>query len=707
MAEFSLLPPIDESKYMQLPHFPTRLHAAVFRMWETVKAECIAYGLDMPLETIHKIASAMGLPKQRNMDIWEKRGFLTTIRNAWHILPYDALLRVLNMTESELAAVLKDEDFFGYKLGDFKPRCEKIVEEPLSEAQEKQLAHIREVMEKEFSDMFLGKEPFVFFDDDGEEINVVETDGIRMVFSYCGLYAKALDEDIRMSYPEAILKKYVKMGINAIWLPVVLYQVTPFPFDEEYSQDYEMRQRRLRELVALAGKYGIKVYLYLNEPRCMPFEFFEKYPELMGHKTEFYGALCTSNRSVIDYLDGAVTALCEAVPGLGGFFLITASENLTNCKYKPNTNCEKCKDRAAKDIISEVICTIANAAKRVDEKIRTIAWDWAWDSIMTKEEQEECVSALPKDVIIQSTSEYKLKYKVGGICGEVDDYTMSIPGPGERARGVWSKVQSLGHEVCAKVQINNTWECSTVAFLPVFNLIREHMVNLKNEGVKHLMLSWTLGGCPSINFKVATECFKNPSEDEYYKLLEEEYGKDADVIKRAAEKFSEAFREFPFQLDTVYLGPHNSGPSNLLHLKPSGFKPTMTCYAYDDLDEWRTIYPREIFREQFRKLSDKWREGLAELDAMEDNEFKQAAYTGYALFYSSYLQIDFLMNRDNGNNNAMLEIAKKERKVAYDTYQLMLKNATIGYEAANHYYFNKGMLAEKVLNCDYIIKTLS
>lgn len=707
MAEFSLLPPVDESKYMVLPHFPTRLHAAVFRMWETVKAERIAYGLDMPLETIHKVASSMGLPEQKNMDIWEKRGFLTTIRNVWHILPYDALLKVLNMTESELAGVLKDEDFFGYKLGDFKPRCEKIVEETLSDVQEKQLSHIKEVMEKDFSDMFLGKEPFVFFDDDDEEISVVEADGIRMVFSYCGLYANALDEDISMSYPEAILKKYAKLGINAVWLPVVLYQVTPFPFDEEYSKGYEKRQERLRELVALSEKYGIKVYLYLSEPRCMPYEFFEKHPELLGQRDEFYGALCTSNPSVIEYLGGAVTTLCESVPGLGGFFLITASENLTNCKYKPNTNCEKCKDRPAKDIISEVICTIRNAAKSVDDKIRTIAWDWAWDPIMTEEEREDCVASLPEDVIIQSTSEYKLNFEVGGICGEVDDYTMSLPGPGERARKVWSNAQSLGHEVCAKVQINNTWQCSTVAFLPVFDLIREHMINLKNEGVKHLMLSWTLGGYPSINFKVATESFKNPSEEAYYKLLKDEYGKDADCVKRAAKKFSEAFREFPFDIYTAYLGPQNAGPSNLLYLKPSGFKPTMTCYAYDDLDEWRTIYPREIFREQLRKLSDKWREGLSELDSMEDNEFKQAAYTGYALFYSSYLQVDFLMNRDSGNDGAMSEIAQKERKVAYDTYKLMVRNSTIGYEAANHYYFNKGMLAEKVLNCDYITETLS
>ena len=35
---------------------------------------------------------------------------------------------------------------------------------------------------------------------------------------------------------------------------------------------------------------------------------------------------------------------------------------------------------------------------------------------------------------------------------------------------------------------------------------------------------------------------------------------------------------------------------------------------------------------------------------------------------------------------------------------LMNRNAAIGYEAANHYYFSKFQLAEKILNCDHIIE---
>ena len=36
--------------------------------------------------------------------------------------------------------------------------------------------------------------------------------------------------------------------------------------------------------------------------------------------------------------------------------------------------------------------------------------------------------------------------------------------------------------------------------------------------------------------------------------------------------------------------------------------------------------------------------------------------------------------------------------------ELMNKNASIGFEAANHYYFSKGQLAEKIVNCKYLIE---
>lgn len=707
---YSKLPPVNEGQRLKLSHFPSRFHATVFRLWETVAAERIAYALELPLSEIMQAAQDMGLPEQKYTERWATRGYITTIRNAWHLLPYDQLLRVLDWDEDQLATILKEDDFLDVKLGWFKPDCDPVKPEVLNAAQKEQLALIKKTVEEHFSGFFDGAIPFDFFKD-GEQKKIEGKQGedLRLIYSYCGLYANVLEKDPAISYPDELLSMYQEMGVNAIWLPIALYQIVPFSFDPSYSVGWEARQERLRSLIKRAGDYNIKVYLYMNEPRCMPLHFFDQYPELLGAKRDMYGALCSSDPRVIPHLRSAIRTLCESVKGLGGFFVITCSENLTHCKSVGGhiIHCEKCKDTPISKLVSDVLCAISEESRAVDPSLRTIAWTWAWDNFMTKDEIRECIDRIPKEVILQSNSEESKDFEIGGVKWKVADYSISIPGPSDFTKEVWDYARSRGHEVSAKVQINNSWECSTVPFMPVFDLIREHMIGLRNEGVRHLMLSWTLGGYPSISLKIASSCLQDPSEEAYRALLREAYGEHASVIERASSVFSRAFREFPFHIQSLYHGPQNPGPSNLLWLEPSGFVATMTGYAYDHIDQWRTIYPREVYTEQFRKLSEIWKTGLGLLEQVPDTcDFKQMAFAGYAIFRSSYLQCKFVLERDGENKALLKEIAQEEIELAELLYDLMQRNALFGYEAANHYYYNKGMLVEKVLNCETILRKL-
>ena len=702
--QYSSLPPVRHDAHMNLVHFPSRLHAAVFRLWECVPAARIAYALELAEDVIMQAAADMGLPAQKVCPDWQTRGYITVIRNAWHVLPYENLLRLLGWSEQQLALALKEDDFFGVKLGDFKPYCEPIVPVELDEAGNAQLSCIRALTKAHFADLFDGAQPFAFF---GEERRastpVMSGEGLRMIYSYCGLYATALDRDISLSYPEAMLETYRDMGVNAIWLPAVLYQLVPFPFDEQYSRGWQQRQARLRELIARAAAYDLKVYLYLNEPRCMPMAFFARYPALLGKQMGEYGALCTQNPEVMAYLRTAVRTLCESVPGLGGFFAITCSENLTHCKsQKAGTECPVCRDVPIEKLVAEVLAAISEESRAVDPSIRTVAWTWAWDDFMTEEQIRACIDLLPSAVVLQSNSEAMQEFERGGVHGNVRDYSMSVPGPAPLAKRVWEYARERGHEVCAKVQVNVTWECSTLPFLPVFDLIRTHMTGLREAGVEHLMLSWTLGGYPSINLKVACDCLRDPSETAYRALLDAEFGAHADAVYASAKAFSEAFSEFPFDLRSLYFGPQNPGPSNLLYPAPSGFGATMTCYSYDALDTWRAIYPREVYVEQWRKVSEGWHRGVGLLADMPDCAFKQMALAADAIFASCYAQVRFYLAREQGDTAQMREIAQEEMQNALALYALMQKNPHIGYEAANHYYYNKGMLAEKVINCAQI-----
>lgn len=701
--EYTKLPKVKIDKQLKLPHFPDMFHAAVFRLWETVSKERIAAALGTSCEIVQKAADDMGLPKQCVNPNWKNRGYITTIRNAWQILPYDQLLKLLDWSEEKLASVLKDDDFLEIKLGNFKPYCEKVEPKALSSEQRQQLNKIKNTVKAHFANMFQGDEAFDFFSDSHSESFEESTEGIRMIYSYCGLYAGVLDNDISLSYPEALLKKYKKTGINAVWLPVLLYQLVPFPFDNSYSAGWQMRQKRLNELIEIADKYNIKVYLYLNEPRCMPLEFFDSHPELMGSKMGAYASLCTSNSQVLKYLYNAVNTICKAAPKLGGFFAITCSEYLTHCKSRhEGSECPNCNDVPIWRLVSDILSVISNAATSVNPDIRTIAWTWAWDDYMTKEEIEKCIDMLPREIIIQCNSEAQKEFIIGGVKGNIMDYSMSIPGPAPLSEHIWNYAKAKGHEVSAKVQVNTTWECSTLPFIPVFDLVKEHMQNLKKCGVEHVMFSWTLGGYPSFNLKLASAFISNSAYSDYDELLKNEFGEYASRVKKAAKIFSDAFRHFPFHIDSLYFGPQNAGPSNLLYYKPSGFNATMTGYAYDDLETWRAIYPTNTYINQLKKLSEGWKDGLNIISAMPDCIFKYCAYGAYAIFRSSYIQAEFIKCRESGGKAYLSSLVEEEIQNTLLMYDIMSKCSSIGYEAANHYYFNKGMLAEKLVNCEYI-----
>ena len=233
--------------------------------------------------------------------------------------------------------------------------------------------------------------------------------------------------------------------------------------------------------------------------------------------------------------------------------------------------------------------------------------------------------------------------------------------------------------------------------LPVFPSIEQHIEGVRNEGVEHLLLSWTLGGYPCANIAHAAKYFYENAAIE----------NESEAVKNAAQIFVEAFKEFPFHIDVVYNGPQNAGPSTLLYLEPTGYKATMTGFAYDDLESWRVNYPKEVFENQFSKLCEKWEKGLQLLANEPETETAMMAYAAYCLFKASHNQIRFIMAREDGKKAKMRELAQEELSVAEKMLELMNKNAAIGFEASNHYYFSKGQIAEKILNCHHCIAKLT
>lgn len=676
-----------------LPHFPTKHQAFLFRAYEYIPAKKIAKILGTTVETVHRAAADMGLPVGEANEDWLKKGYVTVIRRMWHILPYEQLLELLELDEAALATLMRDEDFLDHKLGP-KPICEPVRWRELTESETEATAALRAVMQ---TLSFQGKEPFDFEYDVPELcFSGEENFSTRMIYAFSGLYQRAFDVDSRLFLPDAQLEAYRKLGINGIWTQGVLSSLTAFPFDPAVSEGYEARLERMRELTERLDKYGIKLYLYLNEPRYMPLAFFEKHPELRGHVRGGDACLCTSTEEVKAYLRDAVEEICRRVPLIGGFFTISRSENMTNCYSHSGSsdapcNCPRCRERSVGEVVAETIGCFLEGARRVSRDVRVFAWSWRWD-----EYYEDIIRRLPKEVVLLSQSELGVPFDIGGVQGSVMDYSMSILGPGDRAREEWRVARECGLECAAKVQVNTTWECSTVPAIPVAPSVEEHMRRLRNEGVSHLLLSWTLGGYPSGNLVATAKHF--------YEKCEFDAAEDGTAEAQAC--FAEAFREFPFHIRVLYYGPQNAGPSTLLFPEPTGYTATMTGFAYDDLERWCGIYPVDVFEAQLEKLCRGWEKGLALLPKGEESELAVMARATDCLFRSSLDQVRFIRARDRGDVAAAIAAARREIQTAREMLELMNQNASVGYEAANHYYFSKGQIAEKVVNASYIVDLL-
>ena len=110
-----------------LAHFPDRLHAFVWRNWQLVPAKRMARVVGATTTDIVRLGRAMGLNDQPSITRdQQSRSQLTVIRRNWQLLPYDQLLDLLGWTPDQLEYALREDDFLFIKLGNLKPKCERL-----------------------------------------------------------------------------------------------------------------------------------------------------------------------------------------------------------------------------------------------------------------------------------------------------------------------------------------------------------------------------------------------------------------------------------------------------------------------------------------------------------------------------------------------------------------------------------------------------
>ncbi len=286
-------------------YFPDRIHEFVWRNWNLVEPAKLAKVVGASTRDITSIAESMGLPSATDVPKeMYSRGYITLIRRNWHLLPYDQLLEILEMTPEQLDFALREDDFLWSKLGSLKPKCERLVYSAPDEAARRRATEIKRIVEEEFgAEIRRPAEPRFHFvqqlstpavpassparpvSDDEQQLS------LRYIYSYFAVYGDPLLNPELDPYPDGLLQRLSALGINGVWLHVVLRDLAPggteFP---EFGAGHERRLASLRALVDRAAKYGVRVYLYMNEPRAMPPAFFK-----VKGRAEMAGDSKTSN----------------------------------------------------------------------------------------------------------------------------------------------------------------------------------------------------------------------------------------------------------------------------------------------------------------------------------------------------------------------------------------------------------------------------
>ena len=699
-----MLPPIQQKKRERM-NFPQAWQAVIFRNYGFVKTEKIAKTLCCNKEIIEKEALRLGLQNVVYNPKWEECGYITIIRNNWGLLSYEQLLTLLDITKERLEYILVNDDFLSIKLGGYKPACARVFYAPLTDKEIQKTELLADIVRANRIPNIV--QPFAFFETKSSgNFEIKSANGKRIVHGYLSPCGDPFIEDSIEYLPDFLLQEYARTGVNGLWFHGILATLSPYPLDEQASENYALRRKNLKKLIARCEKYGIKIYLYLNEPRGLAEEKFGKYAYLMGRRQAGFAALCLEKKETQQYLYEAVKDLLLDISGLGGIITITMSENLTHCNFRPNTNCPICRNIPAEESAAKVNNIIMRAVRDSGNNAEVIASLWSWSPYMewTMGQVLHGVELLDKDISVLGVSEYGQPFEIGGVKGEVIDYSIGNIGPSPITVAALKKARENGHRIYAKVQVNNSWECSAPPYIPVYDLFYQHFQNLNAMGVRDYMLTWTLGGYPSPVFDLSADYAEQGDAFDLDNWYQRQYGEQGDKVHQAVKEFCVGIKKYPFSIDSLYFSPKTLGPALLWDWQQEEKISTMVCYAYDDYETWIKPYPYEVYVSQYEKLLSAWEKGLNGLKALSETEklreLKICAQTAYIHFKSDLLQTKFSYYKRNKARyeKEFTNIFREETEIVKSLLSIIAESSYVGYETSNHYFYNERNLLEKLLN---------
>lgn len=434
-------------------------------------------------------------------------------------------------------------------------------------------------------------------------------------------------------YPDAYLNRLAHEGVNGLWLSIAWKDITKTSFREP-DKNMERRLSKLRKTVEKCARYGIKIWLYSNEPEgfyAPDDPMLKAHPDLAGAGGPSRRYICPNSEEAQRFIYESTHWIFSQVPGLGGSINISLGEHGSSCLDAAGVNddrrppCPRCSNVPKWRTLYNSQNAMARGIKDANPDAEYICWLYlpSWKPLAPW--VYELGSHIPKDVTLQINFEsgavkYQLdRPRVGG------DYWLSFIGPSERFARFAGNVSANETAMSAKLQVGCSHESATIPFLPVPPILYGKYREMPKMNVTSVMQCWYFGNYPGIMNKaagrLAFEDFSGTEDDFLNALARSEWGDDAGSVVQAWKHFSEGFQYFPLSTRFQWWGPMHAAPVWPLHLKPAlkQLQPTWLVGgpsgdAIGEALDNHTLAEAVILA---RKMSEEWNKGVALMKTLE------------------------------------------------------------------------------------------
>ena len=442
-------------------------------------------------------------------------------------------------------------------------------------------------------------------------------------------------------YPEEYLNKLAHEGVNGLWLTVYLrdYPTTVMP---GHGKDAEKRYAKLKKVAEKCLAYGIRIYLFMSEPKIWGKEYFTLpesdaalHPELVGFHIRNWGFFCTSTEAGKQYFRETVGGLFSHVPELGGIINIMYGEDNGCCvssnqiygETPENQHCPLCSKRKTEEVYAELAATIKEAMQKYNPDAEYIGWFYAPGQKDGSHQAERLLSianAFPEDCTFMLNFESGGPLEQLGKMRRVQDYSLAYVGPSK----LFAESTKRNGKTGAKLQVGCSHEDASVPFIPVPENLYDKYHFMAENGVDTAMQCWYFGNYPGLMNRAAGALSFLPFKENALEFLEElarpEWRKDAPEVAAAWHEFSMAYRKFPGNIAFEWYGPLHHCIAWPLHLFPVNepISPSWILKQFPEVSGDRvgeTLGFGHTISEALtlcREMSGLWQKGMKRLQAL-------------------------------------------------------------------------------------------